>query len=116
MTKESAKQKFKSFCNESFTDATDRKIENMNRTVETKPKDWSKSFNKILYTGFILIALFYLLFSKNFPEAVSSLGIALIFDPFDPKQPWVQRPLYQRIWLIVHVSIVLIGFVYILMR
>jgi len=88
----------------------------MTKTVESKPKDWSKSFNKILYAGFLLISLFYLLFSKNIPEAVASLGIALIFDPFNPKQPWGQRPLYQRIWLFVHVGIVLLGFVYILLR
>ena len=88
----------------------------MTKTVESKPKDWSKSFNKILYAGFLLIALFYLLFSKNIPEALTSLGIALIFDPFDPKQPLGQRPFYQRIWLIVHVSIVFLGFVYILLR
>lgn len=88
----------------------------MTKTVESKPKDWSKSFNKILYTGFLLIALFYLLFSKNFTEALTSMGIALIFDPFDPKQAWGQRPLYQRIWLFVHVGIVLLGFVYILLR
>ena len=88
----------------------------MTKSVELKPKDWSKSFNKMLYAGFIVIALFYLLFSKNIPEALSSLGIALIFDPFNPNQPWSQRPLYQRIWLFVHVSIVLLGFVYISIR
>jgi hypothetical protein len=88
----------------------------MTKTVESKPKDWSKSFNKILYAGFLLIALFYLLFSKNIPEAIGSLGIALIFDPFNPRQPWAQRPLYQRVWLIVHVSIVLLGFIYLLIR
>jgi hypothetical protein len=88
----------------------------MTKTVESKPKDWSKSFNKILYAGFLLIALFYLLFSKNIPEAITSLGIALIFDPFNPQQPWAQRPLYQRVWLIVHVSIVLLGFIYLLIR
>lgn len=88
----------------------------MTKSVESKSKDWSKSFNKMLYAGFILIALFYLLFSKNIPEALSSLGIALIFDPFNPNQPWAQRPFYQRAWLFVHVGIVLLGFVYILIR
>jgi hypothetical protein len=88
----------------------------MTNNVSSKTKDWSKSFNKILYTGFLLIAVFYLVFSKNIPEAVASLGIALIFDPFNPEQPWAQRPLYQRVWLIVHVGIALLGFVYILIR
>ena len=88
----------------------------MTNNVSAKPKDWTKSFNKVLYTGFVLITVFYLLFSKNIPEAVASLGIALIFDPFNPKQPWGQRPLYQRVWLIVHVSIVLLGFIYIIIR
>lgn len=88
----------------------------MNSNVSTKPKDWTKSFNKILYTGFLLIAVFYLLFSKNISEALASLGIALIFDPFNPQQSWSQRPLYQRVWLIVHVSVVLLGFIFILIR
>jgi hypothetical protein len=88
----------------------------MTNNVSSKTRDWSKSFNRILYTGFLFIAVFYLLFSKNIPEAVTSLGIALIFDPFNPQQPWAKRPLYQRIWLIVHVSIVLLGFAYIVIR
>ena len=88
----------------------------MTNNVSSKPKDWTNSFNKILYTGFLLIAIFYLLFSKNITEALTSLGIALIFDPFNPKQAWSQRPFYQRIWLFLHVAIVLLGFVYILIR
>jgi hypothetical protein len=103
-------------CNNLLSNVTDGKNDNMTNNVSSKTRDWTKSVNKILYTGFLLIAVFYLLFSKNIPEAVSSLGIALIFDPFNPNQPWSQRPLYQRIWLFVHVSIVLLGFVYISIR
>jgi H+/Cl- antiporter ClcA len=37
---------------------------------------------------------------------MSNFGIALIFDPFDQKVMWNNRPAYQQIWLIVHISIV----------
>jgi hypothetical protein len=29
-----------------------------------------------------------------------------VFDPFDPKQEWKQRPVWQRAWLIIHLAIV----------
>lgn len=39
-------------------------------------------------------------------NAASNLGIALIFDPFNQQKKWNDRPLYQRVWLIVHVMLV----------
>ncbi|CAN5382222.1 hypothetical protein BH09BAC3_BH09BAC3_13890 [soil metagenome] len=74
-----------------------------------RPKDRSILFNRILYGTFIALAI-YSLATQRIAEAMSNLGIALIFDPFDQKVTWKDRPLYQRTWLIVHLSI-LLGFI-----
>jgi hypothetical protein len=36
---------------------------------------------------------------------VSNIGIALIFDPFDTKQAFNERPKWQQVWLVVHVCV-----------
>lgn len=86
----------------------------MEETVETKPRDFSRGFNKILYGGFILLGLYFLVFSKDFSQGVINIAIALAFDPFDQKQPFRERPLYQKIWLFAHVAMALGLFVYML--
>jgi hypothetical protein len=40
------------------------------------------------------------------------LGIALAFDPFNPEQAWAERPGWQKLALVTHLSIVL-GLVFI---
>lgn len=65
-------------------------------------------FNRILYTGFVLIAAWSYFFSKDTGTAMGNLGIALAFDPFSPEVSWSQRPLYQRIWLGVHITLVFV--------
>jgi hypothetical protein len=32
------------------------------------------------------------------------LGIGLAFDPFDINQPWNERPMWQKAWLIIHLG------------
>lgn len=63
-------------------------------------------FNRVMYAGFVLLA-FYFIVRAELPDAMINLGISLIFDPFDQTVSWKNRPLYQRVWLLVHVSIVL---------
>lgn len=75
-------------------------------STKEKITDRSALFNRILYVGFLLFGIYFLL-TKDISSAMSNLGIGLIFDPFDQKVMWQQRPLYQKIWLIVHLSIVL---------
>jgi hypothetical protein len=60
---------------------------------------------RILYAGFVLVALWNTLFSSDYGSAAANMGIALIFDPFNPSVSWDQRPLYQRAWLIAHLGI-----------
>lgn len=73
-------------------------------TTDTKPtpKDISPKVNRILYAGFMIFGLIALFIYKDLTMAMSQFGIALIFDPFDPKVPFQERKKYQRVWLYVH--------------
>jgi hypothetical protein len=62
--------------------------------------------NKFLYIGFLLLGLFQALFSKDYIQAASSLGIGLAFDPFDTEQKWNDRPTWQKAVLIIHLALV----------
>lgn len=67
-------------------------------------------FNKLIYFGFILLGAYYVIFNKDYSSAVSNLGIALAFDPFNQQQPWNERPMWQKAWLIVHLACVALLF------
>jgi tellurite resistance protein TehA-like permease len=64
------------------------------------------SFNKFLYIGFLLLGLYYAIFSKDYMQAAASLGIGLAFDPFNTEQKWNDRPKWQRAVLIFHLALV----------
>jgi hypothetical protein len=78
-------------------------------TTETKPtpRVISPKVNRILYAGFMIFGLVAFFIYKDPIQAMSQFGIALIFDPFDPKVPFQERKLYQRIWLFVHAFLVI---------
>ncbi len=61
-------------------------------------------FNKYIYLGFILLAVYHTFFQKDFSSAAIPLGIALAFDPFNQDQKWQDRPSWQKIVLIVHLA------------
>lgn len=69
------------------------------------------SVYRFLYGGFVTLGLL-MLSRSDWMQAASHLGIALAFDPFNTEQPWKERPLWQRTWLIVHVGIVAAVFGY----
>lgn len=71
----------------------------------SKPKDVTFQYGRVLYGTFVLLSVYFLA-TKQIDSAMSNLGIALIFDPFDQKVTWKNRPRYQRLWLIVHIFIV----------
>lgn len=48
------------------------------------------------------------MFRNDPADAMSNFGIALIFDPFNQEVRWVNRPIYQRAWLVVHVALVFV--------
>jgi hypothetical protein len=82
--------------------------ENFQKSTPEKAKSFP--FNRAAYGFFVMVGVCLFLFSKDWMMAVSNFGIALVFDPFDPKTKWQDRQLYQRIWLFVHVSAVIILF------
>ena len=63
-------------------------------------------FNKYLYVGFVLVGLFQGLFSKDLGSAMSSLCIALAFNPWGSKN-WKEAPVWQKAILLVHLVLVL---------
>lgn len=65
----------------------------------------SLRLHRIFYGGFVLLALWHVLFSRDFGDAAMVMGIALIFDPFDQSVRWNDRPVYQRVWLFLHLGL-----------
>lgn len=69
-----------------------------------KTKSQNTRFQKTGYVVFVLAGIYFLI-RKDYSNAVIFFGLAPIFDPFDVKTPFTKRPLYQKIWLVVHVAI-----------
>ena len=63
-------------------------------------------FNRYLYLGFFLLGLYQAFFNKDYMQAAASLGIGLAFDPFDTEQKWNDRPIWQKIVLLIHLALV----------
>jgi len=63
------------------------------------------TYTKYIYLALVILGTFYLV-EKNIGQALVTLGIALVFDPFNPDQPWADRPVWQKITLLVHLAIV----------
>lgn len=83
-------------------------------TESCKTSSTSSGIHRIAYAAFVVVALYFLIFSDDKMNGISQLAIALIFDPFDQTVPFQKRPLFQRIWLMVHCLVVLGGFVFLL--
>ena len=66
----------------------------------------SKNVNKWLFAGFVLFGMYHILVNRDYSDAAINFGIALAFDPFDQAQPWKERPMWQRAWLIIHLGII----------
>ncbi|MFN3444465.1 MAG: hypothetical protein ACK44D_01885 [Bacteroidia bacterium] len=63
-------------------------------------------FNKVLYIGFLLLGIYQAFVSKDYMQAAASMGIGLAFDPFNPEQKWNERPMWQKVVLILHLAMV----------
>jgi hypothetical protein len=59
---------------------------------------------RILYVSFCLFGIYHVIVLQ-FSEAAMNFGIALAFDPFDVNQSWKDRPIWQKVWLLVHLGI-----------
>ncbi len=67
----------------------------------------SNRVNRLLYAAFIIAGILHVAISHNVSDALMYFGIGLCFDPFDQSVKWNDRPLYQKIWLYVHLAVVL---------
>ena len=74
-----------------------------------------KYCNRAAYISFLLIASVFL-YLENYPDAMMYLGLAFIFDPFDSSVTYKDRPLYQRLWLLVHLAVTLLVLAIMLLR
>lgn len=75
-------------------------------TDKVTPGNVSTGINRWLYGAFVVFCIYFLI-RGNLVDAASNLGIALIFDPFNPSVKWQDRKLYQRVWLLVHIAFVI---------
>lgn len=82
--------------------------------IKTGQQDKTLVVNRLLYCGFLLLCLYFLV-KGDVTDTASNMGIALIFDPFAPVA-WQGRKKWQKAWLIVHVTLViglfLVGFLW----
>ncbi|MFM8335933.1 MAG: hypothetical protein ACKODK_10235 [Opitutaceae bacterium] len=63
-----------------------------------------RSFYRIAYGLSLALAAYQAVLRDDPVSAAGSAGIGLIFDPFNPVQPWGQLPRWQRVWLILHLA------------
>jgi hypothetical protein len=82
--------------------------------VLTEPNSTSGTESKLYAVAYWLCLLlgFWQVFSQGVSEGMSTIGIALIFDPFDASRAWGEKKLWQRMWLIAHLALTftLLGF------
>jgi H+/Cl- antiporter ClcA len=77
-------------------------------TTETNPKRSNKSLtiNRFMYGAFVLLSAYFIFIQKDYGTGMANMGIALIFDPFNPEVTWNKRPTWQKVWLFIHVAVV----------
>ncbi len=90
------------------------KIKIMATLSNKKPKELELKWYRVGYGAFVLLGLYFLLVSKDLSAAVSNWGIALVFDPFDQRVKWSDRRLWQKVWLLIHLLVLITGFVVLL--
>jgi len=65
-------------------------------------------FNTYIHVAFVLYGLSLVFGSNNANQALIYFGLALAFDPFDVKQPWKERPNWQKSILIAELVFTLL--------
>ncbi len=84
----------------------------MKQELLTKTSQKFVPFNRYAHVLIILLSIYFVV-KGDYELAFTNLGVALVFDPFDPSVKWQQRPMYQRMWLILNVAILFTGLIYI---
>lgn len=77
-----------------------------------KKKDVTSGFYSLAYILFVLLAIYQIFGKSDLIDAASSMGIAMIFDPFHQSVAWKERPFWQKAWMIIHLTIALSLLVY----
>jgi hypothetical protein len=87
----------------------------MKRELTHKSINQTRQVNRYTYLLYLILVA-YLFFIGDIEWAITNLGIALVFDPFNPEVKWQDRLFYQKAWLIVHLTLTLAGFIYLILR
>jgi hypothetical protein len=66
----------------------------------------SLRFNRVAYIVLLTAGIIFLIF-KDLNSAIIMLCTSPAFDPFNPAVPWGDRPLWQRVWTVAHLSVLL---------
>ncbi len=70
-----------------------------------------KNYTRMLHIAFVALSLYYLIFRNDVDSATATLGISLAFDPFRQEQKWPDRPLLQKLWLLLIVLLTMTGLI-----
>lgn len=87
----------------------------MKQELTTQQVRQSNNINRYAYIAFLLLAGYFVV-TNDKESAIVNLGIAMIFDPFDAKVKWQNRPLFQRLWTLLHVGAVTAGAVFMIIE
>lgn len=83
----------------------------MKQELTVKSCSQSTRINRYAYALYMVLVI-YLAIKGDYEWAFINLGVALVFDPFDTTVKWQHRPFYQKAWLLVHVSVMFAGLIY----
>lgn len=78
------------------------------------PRPFSQPGNILGYLAFTLAGLYFAFLSNAPSQGPLFLCLAMVFDPYDPLVKWAERPLWVRGLLLVHCTVAILAFVWLL--
>ncbi len=76
-------------------------------------KTHTTTAHRLAYFIYLILVVYHLCIG-DYEWAISNFGIALVFDPFDSSVKWQHRPMYQKVWLFTHLTLLTAGFVFLI--
>lgn len=86
----------------------------MKQLFSAEKKAAALPFNKAAYLLYLVLAI-YQAANGSYDWGVTNLGIALVFDPFEPT-PWQHRTKIQRAILLLHLILLFAGAAWLFFR
>ena len=86
----------------------------MKQTIPAENNGQSNGINRVAYILYLVLVLFQLI-TGDYDWAVANLGIALVFDPFASLK-WQDRTKYQKACLLIHLTLLSAGAVFLVLR